>query len=123
MLNGPNADLQKDLAEYSIRLLSKDRAKDHSHTIVAGLDVNGLFFPIVNRHDLPTFSQPFGSRLGCEFRGRFLELVELIKGPFERSSHSVTLQQGDSTNEIISGFYEQIIINNNDGFGLNARHD
>lgn len=94
--------LNEHLAKDTIRLLPENGAKDDSHTIVAGLDIDGFFFTIVNRHDIAALSYT----LWCFLRGvlgcLFLEFVVFLVGGLERGGHGIALQEGDLLDQLIA---------------------
>lgn len=94
--------LDEHLAKDTIRLLPENGAKDDSHTIVAGLDIDGFFLTIVDRHDIAALSYT----LRCFLRGvlgcLFLEFVVFLVGGLERGGHGIALQERDLLDQLIA---------------------
>lgn len=94
--------LDKDLSKDPVRLLSEDGAEDDRHAVVAGLDVNGLLFAVMDRHDLTTLLDALGRILGRVLGSLLPQLVMFLVCGFERRGHGIALQQGELGDESIT---------------------
>lgn len=96
--------LQEHLAENAIGLFAEDGAEDDGDAIGSGLDINGLLFAVVDGHDLASFLDPLGGRLGGVSRCFLGQFGELVEGPLKGGGHGVPLHQGQLHDEFVAGF-------------------
>lgn len=93
--------LQEDLAEDAVRLLAEDGGEDDGDAVVRGLDVDGLFLPIMDRAHHPALLDA----LRCGFGGVAAHLLGegrvLGEGLLEGGGHGVPLQQGDALDQVL----------------------
>ena len=103
-MGGCSTHLQEDLAVDAIRLILEDRREDDGDAVVAGLDVDGLLFAVVDGHDLATLAHALRRLLRHVLGRLLLQLVVLLVGQLEGRRHGVALEQRQLQDQGISRF-------------------
>lgn len=112
VLNSPTTGIDKFLNEYlakdSISFLSEHCAENDRYTIVAGLDIDGFLFAVVDCFDLSTFADSLRRFFGSKFGSLLSQLVVLLVCLLEWGSHGVALQQRKFQGQCVSFLYVHV---------------